>query len=305
MLVVDFPAMAGKDAVCVGGKPPSPPKQPTLADVFSGDRDIATERAQTLHLKAWGYGAGDYYITCIDCDTQQIADKRAWRCLPCAQKRFEDHQAREAAGDYALIQHTLSEDASDADVLAAVMSPDAKVVPYDKDNRRALHDFDLPDFVSAYVAMNGGPATESMAIRAAGLMPAVYATYTPKDGAPMRVRVTTISRLGDVGISRKDEEFGYFDRVSLYDLTDFDTEMHPDAPARRKSPVRQYAVADKDGNWVRINAKGSLTPFAKSQVPILHPTTKAAYASYKDIDRFGLLGLTTVPVNISRGKDQT
>lgn len=310
MLVVDSPAMAGKDAVCVGDWP-SAPKQPTIADCFDPNRDKAAEAAQTLHLKGWGYAPGDYFINCIDCAGQHIADKRAWRCATCAQKRFVDHESTERQDDAYLVQGTLGANASDADVLAAVMAPGAKVVPHDKDHYRTLFDNALPDFVRAYVAMNQGPATETMAIRAAGMMPALYATWTPPPGTiyspegPIRVRVTTVSRLGDVGISRKDEEFGYFTRLSIFDLTEFDTEMHPEAPARRKSPVRQFALADKDDNWVRINPKGSLTPFAKSSVPILYPTAKAAYGAYMDIDRHGLLGLQTIPVNISRGKDQT
>ena len=134
-------------------------------------------------------------------------------------------------------------------------------------------------------------------------MPRIYATYTDPNGKAERVRITMVSRLGDVGISRKDEDYGYFTRLSLFDLSEFDTVMDPGAPAKRVSCVRHFAIADKHGNWVRINPEGSVTPYAKSAVPILYPTAKAAYNAYRRIDPHSFIGLTTVAVQLSKAKE--
>ena len=53
-------------------------------------------------LKRWGFAPGAYINTCSDCGKQHMADKRAWRCLSCAESRADLHQpalraAREAA----------------------------------------------------------------------------------------------------------------------------------------------------------------------------------------------------------------
>lgn len=304
MLVVDSPAMDGKDAVFVGGSPPVPPTQPNLADVFAGNRDMAAEAAQTLHLRGWGYAPGDYYSRCIDCDQAHIMDKRAWRCVTCAQKKFDAKQEQVIESDVAEVRASLGEDVSDADALVAVMAPGFKVVPREKEHTRVLYDHDIPAFVRGFIAMNQGAATETMAITEAGYMPRLYATYTPDDGTePFRVRVVMVSRLGDVGISRKDEDGGYFKRLSIYDLTDFDTVMHPGAPAKRKAPIVRYALADKDGNWVRINPVGSVVPFAKSEVPVLYANGNRAYKAKSAVDRIGLLGLKTVPITLTVGSE--
>jgi hypothetical protein len=38
-------------------------------------------------LRQWGFAPGSYMCMCSDCGKQHIADKRAWRCLECAEKR--------------------------------------------------------------------------------------------------------------------------------------------------------------------------------------------------------------------------
>ena len=104
-------------------------------------------------------------------------------------------------------------------------------------NAHAIMDRSLPAIVRGYLAIKQGSATETLAIREAGFMPALYARF---EGEP--VRVTCVSTLGDVGISRKlDEEYGYFDRVSIYDLTDFSTER----PSRQPRPHLHGWRADK------------------------------------------------------------
>lgn len=41
-------------------------------------------------LKGFGYAPGGYMVKCIDCGDHPIGlDKRAWRCLSCAQKRLD------------------------------------------------------------------------------------------------------------------------------------------------------------------------------------------------------------------------
>lgn len=285
-------------------------RQADIADVFDPARNIAAEREAALHLHDYGFAPGEYYCRCIDCDRSHIADKRAVRCLPCAEEAFARAEAAERADDRVLMQEKLGDDASDADVLAALMDKDAKLVPFEKDHYRTLFDHDLPDFVRAFVAMNSGPATETMAIRAAGYMPALYATWTPppntiySDEGPIRVRVVMVSRLGDVGISRKDQEHGYFTRVSIYDLTDFDTVMFPDRPARRVHPLRRFAIADKDDNWVRVHPSPAvLMPVAKSSVPVLYETRKAAYKDMSAVDPHGIKGLKIVPLTFTVERD--
>lgn len=190
---------------------------------------------------------------------------------------------------------------SDAEVLAAVMSPDAQVEPEGRRNRDVLFDFKLPAIVRGFIACNMGPATETMAIREAGFMPKLYATWTPPPGTiygdkPIRVRVVMVSRLGDVGISRKDQEHGYFTRCSIYDLTDFAEQWDPsvEPPAGR----RHYTITDKFGNYAEVT---SVVKAAKA--PVLFDNRSAAYRVIEKIDRIGLLGLQVIPVRVKREKD--
>ena len=38
-----------------------------------------------VNLVDFGYAPGGYLVHCKDCDIRHIADKRAWRCLKCAE----------------------------------------------------------------------------------------------------------------------------------------------------------------------------------------------------------------------------
>ena len=261
----------------------------------------------TENLRAGGFAPGDYFCRCTDCDTTFEGDKRALRCQGCAKRRISDAQHLDQKDDdYLATKARLGEGASDAEVLAAVMSPDASLVPDTKHHRQVLFDFDLPSYVRAFVACNQGPASETMAINEAGLMPKLYATYTPADGsAPFRVRVTMVSRLGDVGVSRDDVEYGYFDRLSIYDLSEFDTVLHPGAPAKRKAPKVFYAIADEKDRWVRLtDAKEPGLKVALSAVPVLYERSKTAYRRISDIDPHGLKGLKVVPIATTVRRDE-
>lgn len=191
---------------------------------------------------------------------------------------------------------------SDAEVLAAVMSPDAQVEPEGRRNRDALFDFSLPAIVRGFIAAMDAPATETMAMSEAGFMPKLYANWTPPPGSqygnkPMRVRIVMVSRLGDVGISSKDQEHGYFTRVSIYDLTDFDTQWDPKAepPEGRL----YFAIADKFGSWAEVTG----TQVKAAHAPILFTGRSQAYRQIEKIDRFGMLGLQVLPVRVRKQKD--
>lgn len=261
----------------------------------------------TNDLRAGGFAPGDYYCRCTDCDAMFEGDKRALRCTDCARRRINEaaHLAQKD-DDFRVAKAKLGGEVSDAEVMAALMSPDASFVPFEKHHRRVIHDFDLPAYVRAFVACNQGPASETMAINEAGLMPKLYATYTPADGSePFRVRVTMVSRLGDVGVSRDDVEYGYFDRLSIYDLSEFDTVLHPGAPAKRKAPKVFYAIADEKDRWVRLtDAKEPGLKVALSAVPVLYERSKTAYRRISDIDPHGLKGLKVVPIATTVRRDE-
>lgn len=38
-------------------------------------------------LRQWGFAQGSYWCYCSECGKQHTADKRAWRCLACAEGR--------------------------------------------------------------------------------------------------------------------------------------------------------------------------------------------------------------------------
>ena len=84
------------------------------------------------------------------------------------------------------------------------------------DNERAIYDYDMPDFVRAFLAMHALPAMEAWSIRSAGYMPILYGRY---NGKP--VRVVMVSRFGDVGVTGVDVEFGYYERCSIYEVTEY------------------------------------------------------------------------------------
>lgn len=102
---------------------------------------------------------------------------------------------------------------SDADAIALAVSG-APVEPYARSNSHALHDHKgLPAIARGFIALNMGNATETMAIEEAGFMPALYGR---KDGKACRVIM--VSSLGDVGITFKNNRYGYAERCSIYDL---------------------------------------------------------------------------------------
>jgi hypothetical protein len=183
---------------------------------------------------------------------------------------------------------------NDVDAIVAAVEGVSAEAP-GRQNRDVLMDFDLPAMVRGFIALNQGPATETMAIREAGFMPRLYATYREK-----RVRVTMVSRLGDVGISHKDEEYGYFTRCSIYDLTDFADEMFPTAPARRVQ-LRQFTIVDRHGFWARVvKAEGVPLKIVRAEAPVLFTTqSKASRVRYR-ADPYGLERIEVIPVLITK-----
>jgi hypothetical protein len=112
-----------------------------------------------------------------------------------------------------------------------------------------------------------------------------------------------VSRLGDVGINRKDEETGYFARVSVYDLTDFSEEMHPDPPAERPY-VKLHAIRDRLGFWKRVEpGAGKLAEIFPSDVPVLYTEDSKAGRDLRKVDPYGFHGLEVSPVLITKVKD--
>jgi hypothetical protein len=180
-------------------------------------------------------------------------------------------------------------------MIAAVEGRPAQ--PKGRHNRDALTDYDLPALVRGFIAINAGNATETLTIREAGLMPRLYATYQGE-----RVRVTMVSRLGDVGVSRKDDEFGYFARVSIYDLTDFSQERNPQAPANRPH-AKLHAIRDRMGFWARVQPGAKLAEVFPSDTPVLYTEASKAHRDLRKVDPYGLQGLSVVPVLITKVKD--
>jgi len=195
----------------------------------------------------------------------------------------------------------------DADLIhAAITAPDGAAEVEGRRNRDVLHDYDLPAMVRGFIAINQGPATETMAIRAAGMMPRLYGTWTPPEDSeyaangPIRVRVVMVSRLGDIGISSVDKEYGYFTRCSIYDLTDFSDEMDPTAPAT-KPFVKNFAVATKEGFWVQpYQALPNCPDFIVTSAPYLYPEEAQARRFVRKVDEFGLKGLKVVPLLLTK-----
>lgn len=175
----------------------------------------------------------------------------------------------------------------DAEILEAVVSGRLQVLPEGRENRDALYDFKLPSIVRGFIAAMDAPATETMAMQEAGMMPRLYATYEGR-----RVRITCVSRLGDIGVAYDDRTWGYDKRgLSFYDLTDFDTEMHPGAPAARQT-TRAWAIADKQDRWVRIDGEASKV------VRYPHFVEEGqAYDLIRKVDPIGLKGFKKVCLN--------
>jgi hypothetical protein len=40
-------------------------------------------------LISWGFAPGSYACFCSECGKPHVADKRAWRCLDCAERRAD------------------------------------------------------------------------------------------------------------------------------------------------------------------------------------------------------------------------
>ena len=47
-------------------------------------------------LKRWGFAPGDYHCLCSECGRGHTADKRAWRCLSCAEGHLDDARYTQA-----------------------------------------------------------------------------------------------------------------------------------------------------------------------------------------------------------------
>lgn len=182
---------------------------------------------------------------------------------------------------------------SDAAILEAVVSGGLQAAPKGKANRDALHDFELPSIVRGFIAAHDAPATYTMAMREAGMLPRLYATYEGR-----RVRITCVSRLGDIGIRYNDEAWGYDRRgLSFYDLTDFDTERFPGAPAERKT-TRAWAIADKANRWVRIDWVENTERWAArvARYPVFVEEGQA-HDLIRKVDPIGLKGFKRVCLN--------
>lgn len=63
------------------------------------DRSKAPEQfeAKFEKLRAWGFASGSYHCFCSECGKTHTADKRAWRCLECAEARTDLIEARVSA----------------------------------------------------------------------------------------------------------------------------------------------------------------------------------------------------------------
>ncbi len=170
--------------------------------------------------------------------------------------------------------------------------------PRGRQNEDAMRDYSLPAIVRGFIAINSGPATETMAIREAGFMPRLYGTHEGE-----RVRVVMVSRMGDIGISRDDKEHGYFKRCSIYDLTDFSEEMHPVAPAARPF-VKLYAIADAQGFWVKPHdVGGGRDAFIACSAPVLYTEKAHAAKVIRRVDPHALKGYRVIPLLLSKGAE--
>lgn len=104
-----------------------------------------------------------------------------------------------------------------------------------QDNRHALHDHKLSPLIRGFIAINSGPATETMAIREAGFMPTLYAR---RDGRACQI--VLVSSMGDLGVryDQSPDGYGYTERsISAYDLTDYSLERPADLPDAKPQPV--------------------------------------------------------------------
>lgn len=92
-----------------------------------------------------------------------------------------------------------------------------------------INSFKAPDCLRWFLFINRMPATEKNLCNRNGVNPKLFAKYKGE-----WVRVVMASRFGDVGITTHlDADFGYLNRVSVEDLTDFSAER-PDRATRRR-----------------------------------------------------------------------
>ena len=94
---------------------------------------------------------------------------------------------------------------------------------YARTNEYAEIDRKLPAFVRAFLILHCLNATWKIVLDEVGIGGDNYRLYGMWAGEP--VRVVMVSRMGDIGISRHDQEHGYFTRCSIYDVTDYS--QHP------------------------------------------------------------------------------
>lgn len=187
--------------------------------------------------------------------------------------------------------------AGQADVDAIVAAVEGRPMqPADRDNRHALYDLDLPAHVRAFLAINLMNGVCTSAVEEAGYMPRLYGTWNGE-----RVRVVMVSTMGDIGISRDDVQRGYFERCSIYDLTDYAEEMNPDAPAGGRGH-RVWTLVSSDGRWVRVTEEGpggfvnrDGTRVHGSSYPILYHSHGAAAGALHKADPYGLRRARVAP----------
>lgn len=119
------------------------------------------------------------------------------------------------------------------DVITKVVAQALHEAPYnakDKSIEHVIHDRELPAFVRATIMLMDLPATETMLLEQANMLPALYARC---NGKPCRV--TIVSRMGDIGIAFTDRSHGYNTRgLSVYDLTNFSQEKPADLPPEKR-----------------------------------------------------------------------
>lgn len=188
---------------------------------------------------------------------------------------------------------------SDADAIALAVAG-VPMEPPGRTNSDAMHDHGLPILVRGFLSAHCGSATLINLRQQAGLVPRLYGTWQPpQDGSwgndPIRVRVVMVSTMGDIGISRKDQETGYFTRCSIYDLTDFADEMHPAAPAERKA-TRFFTFVSKEGYWVHRSTDGKLHACKR---PVLFDDRSGANKVLHKTDPYGLTGTRVIPVDLA------
>jgi hypothetical protein len=81
---------------------------------------------------------------------------------------------------------------------------------------QAIHDFDLPYFVRAWLLLQRMPAVDKNLLEVSGFTPSLFATWDGK-----RVKATMASRFGDIGVTTDLDGDSYQHRVMLFELSEF------------------------------------------------------------------------------------